>query len=365
MRWPFLITVVMATAISPLAPAQFSFTDLGALGFGNTDLVGLSADGSTIVGSHLYSDYGTPIFIQHGVETELDSGLFLYGSARGIALNGTIVGGVSNSYEAVQEAAVWQAGSLNYLDHDSGGMSASAFAISADGQVIVGTASDSTFIRHAARWVNGQVESLGDLPGAAVGGRALAVSADGSVIVGAAAGNNRAFRWMSGTMEALPLIEPDGVQFSSAFDVSADGRRIVGQQTHFSFLTDGLLWEDGVPRNLGYLPGANKTFPYAISADGSLIFGDSGVGFTLRAFMWDELNGMQDLMQVLSDAGVDLQGWQRLHFVRDVSADGHTLLGYGYNAQGEYSPFIATIPEPGTLALAGVGFGLLARGRRR
>ncbi len=99
-----------------------------------------------------------------------------------------------------------------------------------------------------------------------------------------------------------------------------------------------------------------------------MIFGLGGGSLLFTAFIWDEIHGLRTLKQVLLDAGADLHGWTRLVEVRDVSADGHTILGYGYNAQGAYVPFVATIPEPATLSLAAISFVMLggrsSRGRR-
>ena len=366
-----LTVVALPLLAAPRAVGQYSFTDLSiyddALGY--IDPVGLSPDGNTILGSYVYRsfDFATPIFIQNGVRTELDAGGYSVGSARAMASNGTIVGGLGNSLEgSTISAPMWQNGQLSLLELVPGGAAASANAISSDGRVAVGSASLPTFKTQPARWVDGKVEPLGDIPGSNSNGTALAVSADGSVIVGRAAANTRAFRWMNGVMEPLPLIDEEDIEYSSAYDISGDGRRIVGEQRHMNFLSDALLWEDGVPRSLPKLPGANKSFAEAISDDGTLVFGESGVGFTtgIHIFMWDESNGTRNLMEVLTDAGVDLQGWRQLYFVEDISADGRTILGYGFNAEGEYTPFLATIPEPGTLALTGVGLALLARRRR-
>lgn len=367
MLFRFAVILTFGIAAFSSAMAQYSFTDLRAAGFGETDLVGLSADGQTILGSTFPGDLPVPYYIQNGVGTQLPLGTYGNGDARRAALDGTIVGQVrAGSNETFGEAAVWQNGVMSLLEPVVSGFPTDARAISPDGRVIVGSAGVANFTVQPARWVDGHVEPLGDIPGSNSFGVALATSADGSVIVGEAGGNDTAFRWINGAMEALPLINGSDIQASIAFDISADGRRIVGEQNHFNFLSDALLWEDGVPRNLGYLPGANRSFPYAISGDGNLVFGESGSSlFNFRAFVWDDANGIQDLMLILSNAGVDLHGWTRLSHIEDVSGDGHTILGYGYNAQGVYSSFLATIPEPGTLSLAAVSFVLFSRRRGR
>ncbi len=173
----------------------------------------------------------------------------------------------------------------------------------------------------------------------------------------------------NGVTEALPLLDPGDIVFSCALDISADGRRIIGTQTHDDTLaSDGLLWEDGVPRLLETLSGFTSLSLTGMSADGETVIGQTvGPGQTFHAVIWDDANGTRDFMQVLLAAGVDLHGWRSFDELRDISADGRTVLGYGFNAQGEYAPFVATIPEPGTLSLAAASFVLvgLRRGRGR
>ena len=67
-----------------------------------------------------------------------------------------------------------------------------------------------------------------------------------------------------------------------------------------------------------------------------MVVGISDNGNADEVFVWDELNGMRSLKQVLIDGGADLNGWTRLAEVSDLSADGTTILGQGYNAQGDY-----------------------------
>ncbi len=119
---------------------------------------------------------------------------------------------------------------LTWLGVLPGGDMSEAYAVSADGQVVVGVSLDTSGSAATAfRWTaaTGMV-SLGTLGG----NRSYAhgVSADGSVVVGYSydtANRFRAYRWANGTMEALPM--PSDVRWSTAYGVSADGSVVVGQ----------------------------------------------------------------------------------------------------------------------------------------
>ena len=72
---------------------------------------------------------------------------------------------------------------------------------------------------------------------------------------------------------------------------------------------------------------------------------------------------MRNLRDVLSgDFGLDLTGWQ-LIAASAITPDGRTIVGTGFNSDGNQEAWIATIPEPGSLVLLGLGG--LALGRRK
>jgi probable HAF family extracellular repeat protein len=90
-------------------------------------------------------------------------------------------------------------------------------------------------VSHALRWEDGALQDLGTLPGG-TNSVAFAVSADGRVVVGEAdnaQGAPRAFRWENDVMEDLnqryASLLTDGSRLFAARDISANGRYIVGE----------------------------------------------------------------------------------------------------------------------------------------
>jgi probable HAF family extracellular repeat protein len=189
---------------------------------------------------------------------------------------------------------------------------------------------------------------------------AIKASWDGSVIVGHSLSGNgtEAFRWTQaeGMMGLGDL--PGGEFNSKAYDVSADGSVIVG----YSRSTDGLeafRWTlTGGIQGLGDLPGGEfQSQAYGVSANGSVIVGTSRTQQGSEAFLWTQCDGMRSLQEILTtDFGLDLTGWRLLE-ARAVSADGTTIVGYGFGPNG-LGGFVATLPEPPSIDgdLDGDGF---------
>ena len=148
------------------------------------------------------------------------------------------------------------------------GEGSGAWAVSADGSVVVGW-SDFGSGTEATRWTtSGGTERLGDLSGGNFFSQALGVSGDGSVVVGLshAVADEEAFRWTEfGGMVGLGDL-PGGSFSSIARDVLANGSVVVG---------------------------------FGTSANGG------------EAFLWTDSTGMRSVKQILeTDYGLDLTGWQ-------------------------------------------------------
>lgn len=121
---------------------------------------------------------------------------------------------------------------------------------------------------------------------------------------------------------------------------------------------------------LGHLPGGNISTAYDVSADGSIVVGESDdESFEVQAFIWDAENGMRQLQDVLvDDYGLPVEAWVKMTSARAISDDGNSITGFGFNATGDFEAFVvhlAPSPSPGSLQAAGLGaLGLAARRRR-
>jgi len=117
---------------------------------------------------------------------------------------------------------------------------------------------------------------------------------------------------------------------------------------------------------LGELPGGGYGGgATAISADGSAVVGSSESGNGREAFRWTAAGGIQSLAELLTqDYGLDLAG-RHLTRAVGVSDDGFTFSGTGVNPSGKTEAWIATIPEPASVALVTLGCALLSAPRRR
>ena len=171
---------------------------------------------------------------------------------------------------------------------------------------------------------------------------AYAVSADGSVVVGKsenAAGRFHAFRWTeSGGMQDLGTLP--GGRYSYAFAVSADGSVVVGWATNAAGQFRAFRWTaSGGIQDLGTLPGGGYSSAYGVSADGSVVVGwaTNAAGYD-RAFRWTASGGMQDLNTTYASL---LGNGSELRSAYAISPDGRYIVGRGWNAAtGRYEAYL-------------------------
>ena len=274
--------------------------------------LGITADGSVVVGGawgpmtvpfHYSAATGSVPFptASPGVPT----------TAVGIAPDGQLTAGfmVNNAFASNLELVTWDAAGLyqtgvavagpNYYYHMN---------VSLVGHVVAGTTisphGTQGFTWSATSGLNG----LGDLPGGGFGSTATDISADGRVVVGtvtSAASVIEAARWTD-TTGWVPLGSPFGATYGS----QAEG----------------------------------------VSSDGSIIVGMTNSPSGSQGFIWDAVHGMRLASDVLTSLRVDFAGWQ-LTDVNDVSAAGLYITGSGVNPGGQAEAWIASIPEPSWVAL--------------
>ncbi|HEV7282000.1 MAG TPA: hypothetical protein VGN57_17490 [Pirellulaceae bacterium] len=234
-------------------------------------------------------------------------------------------------------------------------------AISANGRVIVGEG-----YGRAARWIDG-VPSL--VPGVAYPCEATGVSGDGSVIVGwsETAGGRRAFRYDAAGPRFIGTFG-EVLGTSEAYDVTPDGKYVVGTATHEDGFKHAFRWsQEGGLEDLGtYEPTGHvgNQAAFGISPDGQIVVGqaallDNAGRLTYGGFVWTEADGMRpapaaqaapslvtnggtvvsggrnylidgeqkDVLLLLQRFGVSTTDYLYLNFIHDMSHDGTRLVG--------------------------------------
>jgi len=236
--------------------------------------------------------------------------------------------------------------------------------VSSNGSVVVGT-SQWEFGQQAFRWTEAAgMIGLNPLANPNIFSRAHAVSGSGSIVVGGAnfgTGETQAFRWSEsdGMVTLGALLGP--AFYSEALGISDDGNVIVGRTTTSEGRQAFIQTQSAGMQSLG----GSESLAWDASADGSIVvgFNEFTRGFA-EAFIWDALNGMRRLEDVLSgEFGLDLAGWTLVE-AHGISADGKAIIGLGINADGISEGWIArlgssAIPEPPAVALVILGGGLL------
>ncbi len=250
----------------------------------------------------------------------------------------TIVG--QTKIEGGSEAFLWTeaSGFVMLGDLPGGNPQSRATSASGDGAVVVGTGNADDGQARAFRWTEDEgMVSLGMLPNGA-NSSCGAISADGRVIAGQSAvpgAGLQAFRWTENEgMVGLGDL-PGGSVFSVARGVASHGNVIVG----YGLSEEGweaFRWtEDEGMVGLGSIEESQYSFAWDVSADGTVVVGESKAGGRGRAFIWTPAEGMRNLQEVIQDdLGLDLGTMQELIKASAVSADGRTIVGWGFNDDG-------------------------------
>ncbi len=228
----------------------------------------------------------------------------------------------------VLHAPLASAGLTGLGDMPGGTDYSAAWAISADGSLIVGESDSSSGLVPVVWNGNGN----GDMVSLGVSGFARDISADGSVIAGiySIGGHNEAFIWTaSGGVVGLGVA---GYTHSYTHAISADGDTVVGQ-----------LWGGGVSQSFLWTQGGGmQTLPYFVGGrtqSAALGVSDSGlvVGFashlvSTEAYYWTEASG--------SLTGLGYLPGGNYSAAYAVTPDGHVISGESEAADGKWHPVL-------------------------
>jgi len=227
----------------------------------------------------------------------------------------------------------------------------SCWGVSGDGQSMVGL---GWHVNCAARGYRfGTTDGLVDLGSTVAGSpsRANACNADATVIAGwqdGASGARQGAVWINGVQRIITT--QAGATLGEAGGVSADGTWVIGQGASTNSFR-GWRWSQAT----GYqalpaspIPTLTRTFPTAISADGSRIllfyrtqFPPSTGG---EGYLW--INGTITPLETLAaQAGIELTPDIRMALPLGMSRDGYTIVGTARTAAGVQG-FILDLPRP-------------------
>ena len=354
-RATFAIVTLLGLGVSSADAA--SFTPLGFHAGGTSSFAwDVSGDGSTVIG-HSGSALGSQAFYWTSATGMVGSGV-ASSFAYGVNQDGSVI--VGSGSASSPNAMRWTVatGVVEDLGNFSGvGGFSVARGVSADGLTVAGqnTKQSNTGSRFdAMRWSGpaGSVvaTSLGFLPGVSnnsLFAGANDISADGTVIIGysSSAVGQEGFRWFDDGDPLTLNMSSMGTATSFASAASSDGKFAVGG----GVAGEAFLWNTDDPNSvtlLGDLPGdLFSSRGNDVSADGSIVVGESASSTGARrdeAFIWDVVNGMRRLQDVLSAEGIDLTGWT-LATANGISDDGSTIVGWGINPMGQKEAWVATL----------------------
>ncbi|MEP7043446.1 MAG: hypothetical protein ABI843_10310 [Dokdonella sp.] len=215
-----------------------------------------------------------------------------------------------------------------------------ANGISHDGSVVFGWNDQTDGYRTGVIWQAAQPIDLVDAGGSPIG-EALAANADGSVVVGGGyytANGSEAWRWTAAT-GALPIgiLPSDRPSQRPAVSPLRSARMDLAKPA-------------AAPTPDGFLPP--ESYAFAVSDDGNVIVGASGVWPIRTASIWTPAAGLQPLADYVTARGVTIPDGWLLAAATAISADGETIGGWGINTAGNMAAFVIDLhPDAPTDAI--------------
>jgi uncharacterized membrane protein len=213
-------------------------------------------------------------------------------------------------------------------------------AVSADGSLAFGCVGtyfslDPQGNRNAAcAWTGISGPSFLSPPGNPTAVQLVGASADGGVAAGTATVGAHNVAYKWGGASPGPLAGTD----SQAWAISADGSTVVG--TSYGATAVACRWTaDGQRHDLG----GNSDSAYGVSGDGSVVVGrmNGHVSVQTGGFIWSASSGLRDLANVMSEGGAPMaENGGGSYTPRAISADGTTVVGGSYSGRA----WVAILP---------------------
>jgi probable HAF family extracellular repeat protein len=239
----------------------------------------VSADGVYSVGMCVVSGSNIPIRWK-GTNAPVSLGLpggFDNGYPTSTNADGSVITGSVNTLAGAQASALWTVG-LNptFIANAPGVESSVGNALSADGSVMVGRARVTSIgVDQGFRWTQATgMQLIPFLPGGTYSGGATDVSADGTKVVGTSAasgGDDRPFLWSSGVLSTV------GTSIGNGRAISSDGNTVLSASFQLVATTSGGTTQALATRltALGVdLGGWVLLDAFDISANGKVIIGN-------------------------------------------------------------------------------------------
>jgi probable HAF family extracellular repeat protein len=379
----FCAAFCLLGGIAPWASAAplYTFTDLGTLnGSGDSGAYAINNSGQVVGVSFAGLDrFGTSIYHASlwngGNPSALGSlgGVLSNSSyAQSINNNGQVVGysQASNSApgETILHATMWNGGTITDLG-TLGGIHSFATSINAVGQIAGWSYIAGNSAYHATVWSGNTVIDLGTLRGTS--SSASDINNTGQVVGTITTNLNEGSHAALWDGTAITDLGTLGGTISGAHGINDSGQ-IVG----YSFISGDLvrhatIWNSGTIADLGAIVGFPNSYAMEINNNGKVVGFSANDDYSdFRAVIWDGNNAV-DLNSLVSTSG-----WT-LGFAYAINDSGQ-IVGEAYSGSpsGPVHAFLltpcdpcsASIPEPYTLALlglglAGIGFGCRKKGR--
>lgn len=361
-RWRRILApaAFLALAVARPAAAQYTITDLGAVGGqigGASCAYGINASGqvvgwATTAAGYQHAFLWTPRYPNTGTTNimldlgtlggtqSVAYGINFYGRVVGQSQTGAVDGNgnpILNGFLTESNAAIDpQTDSVYTL----GGNNSAAFSIN-DGDLVVGTAQDANGIYWSTLWNGGSTQSLGALASSAtpINDQASGINNSG-LIVGQSitnSGLNHAFLYNGGMADLTASL----AGASAATAINASGQ-VAGVYTNpATEELDACLWTNGSLTDIGTL--GISSMAHALNSFGQVVGESVTSGSGIHAFLY--LNGgILDLNALLPANS----GWTL------VSAyginDGGQIVGVGDGPNGSHA-FLLT-PSPAIKALS-------------